>query len=64
MPHAVEELSLSTTTEPSLYTACEPRRLSPRAEAPAPTACDLQQEKPPQWEARALQPRGAPANHN
>ena len=44
----------ATTTEPALY--------SPRAtttEAHAPRACALQQEKPPQWEARAPQRRAA-----
>ena len=38
--------------------ACEPQLLSLRAataEARAPRARALQQEKPPQWEARALQ---------
>ena len=33
-------------------------------EARAPRACALQQEKPPQWEARALQQRVAPAHHS
>ena len=27
-------------------------------------ACAPQQEKPPQWEAQALQPRIAPTHHN
>ena len=38
------------------YWACEPQLLSPRAtttEARTPRARALQQEKPPQWEARA-----------
>ena len=42
------------------YRACEPQPLSPHAtttEAHAPRACALQQEKPPQWEARAPQRR-------
>ena len=30
----------------------------------SPRACAPQQEKPPQWEARALQRRVAPARHN
>ena len=29
-------------------------------EDPTPTACALQQERPPQWVAHALQPRVAP----
>ena len=33
-------------------------------EAHAPRACALQQEKPPQWEARAPQRRVAPARYN
>ena len=33
-------------------------------EARMPRARALQQEKPPQWEARALQQRVAPAHHN
>ena len=33
-------------------------------EARAPRACALQQEKPPQWEASALQQRVAPALSN
>ena len=40
--------------------ACKPQRLKPvhpRAHAP-------RQEKPPQWEARALQQRVAPTHHN
>ena len=32
-------------------------------EARVPRACAPQQEKPPQWEARALQQRVAPANN-
>ena len=32
--------------------------------AHVPRACALQQEKPPQWEACALQRRVAPACHN
>ena len=47
--------------------ACEPQLLSPHAattEARAPRACALQQEKPPQREARAPQPRVAPAPRN
>ena len=44
-----------------------PQLLSPRAtttEAHVPRVHALQQEKPPQWEARALQQRVAPARHN
>ena len=37
--------------------ACVLQILKPRAHAP-------QQEKPPQWEALALQPRVAAAHHN
>ena len=47
--------------------AHEPQLLSPRAttaEACAPGAHAPQQEKPPQWEARAPQRRVAPAQHN
>ena len=46
---------------------CELQLLSPRAtttEARAPRARAPQQEKPPQWEARAPQPRVAPARRN
>ena len=49
------------------YWACEPQLLSPRAattEARAPRAHAPQQEKPPQWEARAPQWRVAPARRN
>ena len=45
--------------------ACVPQRLSRHstiAKDCVPTACALQQEKPPQWEARALQWRGTPAH--
>ena len=47
--------------------AREPQLLSLRAttsEAHAPRAHAPQQEKPPQWEARAPQRRVAPAHHN
>ena len=47
--------------------AHEPQLLSPRAattEAHVPRACVLQQEKPPQWEACALQQRAAPDRRN
>ena len=47
--------------------APEPQLLSPRAtttEARMPRARAPQQEKPPQWEACALQRRIAPALHN
>ena len=43
--------------------ACKPQLLSLRAtttEAHAPRACAMQQEKPQQWEARALKQRVAP----
>ena len=45
---AMEQLSLCATT----------------TEAHAPRARDLQEEKPPQWEARAPQQRVAPAHRN
>ena len=47
--------------------AHEPQLLSlhaTTAEAHAPRAHALQQEKPPQWETRALQRRVAPAHRN
>ena len=47
--------------------AREPQLLSPRAattEARMPRARAPQQEKPPQWEARAPQRRVAPARRN
>ena len=47
--------------------AHEPQLLSPRAtsaEARTPRARAPQQEKPPQWEARAAQRRVASAGHN
>ena len=50
IPHATRQLGLCAT-------ATEPACPSPRAvttEAWAPRASTLQQEKPPQWEARAL----------
>ena len=49
------------------YWACEPQLLSLRAtttEARMPGAHAPQQEKPPQWEARAPQRRLAPARSN
>ena len=59
------------TREPQLLSlrsrACEPQLLSPRAtttEAHAPRARAPQQEKPPQWDARAPQWRAAPAHRN
>ena len=60
IPHATEQWSsCATTTEPVLQsprvTTTEARE--PRAHAP-------QQEKPPQWEARAPQRRVALAHHN
>ena len=45
------------------YWACVPQLLSLRAtttEAHTPRACAPQQEKPPQWEVRALQQRVTP----
>ena len=48
IPHATEQLSPRATT----------------TEARTPRACALQQEKPPQWEARAPQGRIASARHN
>ena len=55
IPHAVEQLS----PWPQLLSmrAITTEALAPRAHAP-------QQEKPPQWEARAPQPRVAPAHRN
>ena len=58
--HAPQLLSLRSGTH-------EPQLLSPRAtttEAHAPKACALQQERPPQWEAHALQRRVAPTRCN
>ena len=58
--HAPQLLSLRSR-------AHEPQLLSPRAtttEAHAPRARAPQQEKPPQWEACALQWRVAPARCN
>ena len=53
IPHATEQVSpCAVTTHASVH---EPQLLSPCAattEAPAPSACALQQEKPLQWEAR------------
>ena len=56
---------------PQLLSLCSrargPQLLSLHAtttEAHAPRACTPQQEKPPQWEARTLQQRVAPARHN
>ena len=52
---------------PQSNSAREPQLLNLRAtitEARAPRARALQQEKPPQWEAHALQRRVAPAHHN
>ena len=49
------------------YWAHVPQLLSPRAtttEAHVPRAHAPQQEKPPQWEARALQRRVAPTRRN
>ena len=52
IPHAVEQLGpCATTAEAALW--------SPRATTTG--ACAPQQEKPPQWEARAPQRRVAPA---
>ena len=48
IPHAAEQLSPCTTT----------------TEALVPRACAPQQEKPPQWEARAPLRRVAPAHCN
>ena len=54
-------------TEPTSPEASEQHLLSLCAattEAHAPRACALQQEKPLQWEARGLQQRVVPAQHN
>ena len=53
--------------KPARSSAHVPRLLSLRAAttgACMPRAHDLQQEKPPQWEALALQRRVAPTHHN
>ena len=70
IPHAAEQLSpcgLVSQLQSLCSRAGEPQLLSPRAtttEARAPKARALQQEKLPQWEARAPQQRVAPARHN
>ena len=49
------------------YWACEPQLLGPHAattEARAPRARTPQQEKPPEWEARAPQQGVAPTRRN
>ena len=46
------------------YRACALEPASHNYWAHAPRARAPQREKPPQWEARALQPRVAPAHHN
>ena len=57
---APQLLSLrSRAREPQLLSTC-----ATTAEAHAPRACALQQEKPPQWEAHVLQWRVAPTHHN
>ena len=67
-PTGEEQLSpCTTTTEPAHPRARVSQLLSLRAattEAHAPRARAPQQEKPPQWEARAPQQRVAPARHN
>ena len=58
IPHAVEQLSLHTTTTEPASRACEPQLLSPCAaatEARVPRARAPQQEKPLQWETCAPQ---------
>ena len=71
--HMPQLLSLrSRACEPPLPNPAHPRARAPRllspcaatAEARAPKACALQQEKPLQWEARAPQWRVAPTCHN
>ena len=47
IPHAEEQLSLRATT----------------TKLPCPRACAPQQEKPPQQEVHAPQPRADPAHH-
>ena len=47
--------------------ACKPQLLDPSAattEASSPRACALQQEKPLQWEACALQQGATPTYHS
>ena len=67
IPHASEQLACA----PQLLSLCsrarEPQLLSPHAtttEAHAPRAHALQQEKPPQREARTPQRRVAPTRRN
>ena len=65
--HAAEQLSLcATTTEPAShnYWACTLEPMSRNYWAHVPRARTPQQEKPPQWEAHALQRRVAPAHRN
>ena len=50
--HSANKGPYITTTEPRVETT----------EACAPTACALQQEKPPQWEAHALQLESSPCS--
>ena len=58
--HAPQLLSLrSRAREPQLLSPC-----ATTTEARAPRARAPQQEKPPQWEARAPQQRVASARHN
>ena len=78
LAHAPQLLSLcAATTEvcahvpqplkPTRSRARRPQLLSPSAastDARVPRACALQQENPPQWEARAPQWRVAPTHRN
>ena len=59
-PRAPQLMSLrSRAREPQLLSPC-----ATTTEARVPRARAPQQEKPPQWEARALQQRVAPARRN
>ena len=53
IPHATERLRLGATATEPVFTSLEPQLLS--LSATATEACALQQDKPPQWEAHALQ---------
>ena len=68
-PRAPQLLSLrSRAHEPQLLSPHAPQLLKPPSttttEAPKPRAHAPQQEKSPQWEARALQHRAAPTRRN
>ena len=62
IPHATERLRPGATTIEPVFTSLEPQLLS--LCATATEACALQQDKPPQWEAHALQLERTFACHN